>query len=46
MAQEVTIQLNDESPKVPSGMTVKKALQFSEYRVTKFSEKTALFVPG
>jgi pyruvate formate lyase activating enzyme len=40
-----TIYLNDESVKVPSGITVKEALQFSGYRVTKFPEKEALFVP-
>ena len=45
MAEEVTIQLNDESLKVPSGITVKKALQLNGYKVTKFPEKEALFVP-
>jgi len=45
MAEEITIQLNDESLKVPSGITVKKALQLSGYKVTKFPEKEALFVP-
>ena len=45
MAGEVTIQLNDESLKVPSGITVKKALKLSGYKVTKFPEKDALFVP-
>ena len=45
MAEEVTIQLNDESLKVPSGITVKKALKLSGYKVTKFPENEALFVP-
>jgi pyruvate formate lyase activating enzyme len=45
MAEEITIQLNDESLKVPSGITVKKALQLSGYKVTKFPEKEGLFVP-
>ncbi len=45
MAEEITVQLNDESLKVPSGITVKKALQLSGYKVTKFPEKEALFVP-
>lgn len=45
MSEEITIQLNDESLKVPSGITVKKALQLSGYKVTKFPEKEALFVP-
>ncbi len=45
MAEEITIQLNDESLKVPSGITVKKALQLSGYKITKFPEKEALFVP-
>jgi hypothetical protein len=31
MAVEVTIQLNDESLKVPSGRTVKKALALGGY---------------
>jgi pyruvate formate lyase activating enzyme len=31
--------------KVPSGITVKKAFQLSGYKVTKFPEKEALFVP-
>jgi pyruvate formate lyase activating enzyme len=42
---EITIQLNDEGLKVPSGITVKKAFQLSGYKVTKFPEKEALFVP-
>ena len=45
MAEEITIQLNDESLKVPSGITVKKALELSGYKVTKFPEIEALFVP-
>lgn len=45
MVEEITIQLNDESLKVPSGITVKKALQLSGYKITKFPEKEALFVP-
>ncbi len=45
MAEEITIQLNDESLKVPSGITVKKALQLSGYKIKKFPEKEALFVP-
>jgi len=45
MAEEITIQLNDESLKIPSDITVKKALQLSGYKVTKFPEKEGLFVP-
>ena len=45
MAGDVTIQINDESLKVPSGITVKKALKSSGYTVTKYPEKEALFVP-
>lgn len=45
MAGEITIQINDKSLKVPSGITVKKALELSGYKVTKFPEKNALFVP-
>jgi len=45
MAEEVTIQLNGESLQVPSGITVEKALTLSGYKVTKFPETEALFVP-
>ncbi len=45
MAGEVLIQINDVSQKVPSDATVKQALKFSGYKVTKFPEKEALFVP-
>lgn len=45
MTEKITILLNNESLKVPSGITVKKALQLSGYKVTKFPEKEALFVP-
>ena len=45
MAREVTIQINDESQKVPSCITVKKALELGGYKITKFPEKEALFVP-
>jgi pyruvate formate lyase activating enzyme len=45
MAEEITIQIDDESLKVPSGVTVKKALQLSGCKVTKFPKKEALFVP-
>jgi pyruvate formate lyase activating enzyme len=45
MAEEITIQLNDESLKVPSGITVKEAFKLRGYKVTKFPEKKALFVP-
>jgi pyruvate formate lyase activating enzyme len=45
MAGAVLIKINDVSQKVPSDVTVKKALKFSGYKVTKFPEKEALFVP-
>ena len=45
MTGEVTIQLNGECLKVPSGITVNKALKLSGYKVTQFPEKEALFVP-
>ena len=45
MAEAITVQLNDENLKVPSGITVKKALQLSGHKITKFPEKGALFVP-
>ena len=45
MTQEVTIQINDDTHKIPSSITVKKALQLSGYKVTKFPDKGALFVP-
>jgi pyruvate formate lyase activating enzyme len=45
MTEEVTIQFNDESLKIPSGITVKQALELSGYIATKFPEKEALFVP-
>jgi pyruvate formate lyase activating enzyme len=45
MAEEITVQLNDENLKSPSGITVKKALQLSGHKITKFPEKGALFVP-
>ena len=45
MDEEVTIQINNESLKVPSGIMVNKALKLGGYKVTKFPEKEALFVP-
>jgi pyruvate formate lyase activating enzyme len=45
MAKVVTIQLNGESLKVPSGISIKKALELIGYKVTKFPEREALFVP-
>jgi pyruvate formate lyase activating enzyme len=45
MAGEVTIHINNKRLKAPSGITVKKALELSGYKVTNFPEKDALFVP-
>jgi pyruvate formate lyase activating enzyme len=45
MAEDVKIRVNGESLKVPSGITVNKALTLGGYKVTKFPEKGALFVP-
>ncbi len=45
MAEEVTIHLNDESLKVLSGISVKEALKLSGYKITRFPEQGALFVP-
>jgi pyruvate formate lyase activating enzyme len=45
MVKEITIQVDGRTLQVPSGITVKKALKLSGYKVTKFPEKDALFVP-
>lgn len=45
MIEKITIQINYESIRVPLGITVKEALIISGYKVVKFPEKEALFVP-
>ena len=45
MIEKVAIQINGKSISVLSGITVEKALMLSGYKVVKFPEKEALFVP-
>ena len=45
MAEIETIHVDGKRLEVPSGITVKKALALSGYRVTMFPEKDALFAP-
>ena len=45
MTREVSIVVNGKRVKVRDGITVKKALEISGYKVTKYPEKGSLFAP-
>lgn len=43
--KEVSIELDGKIVKIPQGITVKKALEISGYKVTRYPEKDAFFAP-
>jgi len=45
VSKEVSIELDGKMVKVPEGITVKRALEISGYKVTKYPEKGSLFAP-
>ena len=45
MANKVSIELDGGSLEVKAGITVKKVMELSGYRITKFPERDSLFTP-
>jgi len=45
MSKEVSIKLDGKMVKVPEGITVKRALEISGCKITKYPEKGSLFAP-
>ena len=45
MGAKVSIDIDDVSQEVPSGISVQKALELSGYRISKYPEQDSLFAP-